>query len=56
MSNIGKLVKECNYTNCNDGIWTWGDECDDGNTTPRDGCTNCKLDENAYCWGNIGEA
>ena len=29
---------------CGDGIVDPGEECDDGNTTPNDGCTNCKVD------------
>ncbi|KAM3133418.1 hypothetical protein pb186bvf_014422 [Paramecium bursaria] len=41
--------EECNYSNCNDGIWTWGEQCDDNNSNYRDGCSNCKLDQGYYC-------
>lgn len=43
------MIKSCNYKNCNDGIWTTAEECDDGNLIPRDGCTDCKIDDGYKC-------
>jgi hypothetical protein len=35
----------------------WPDEeCDDGNTTPNDGCTNCSLDFGTGGTGGVGGA
>ena len=36
---------------CGDGIIQAGDECDDGNTASKDGCSpGCKIEEGASCW------
>ncbi|KAM3130506.1 hypothetical protein pb186bvf_017415 [Paramecium bursaria] len=45
--------KECDYKNCLDGIYTWGEQCDDGNLIPRDGCTNCIIDKGYQCTNQI---
>ena len=37
----GTLTQECAYKNCGDNIWTYGEQCDDGNNLNRDGCTYC---------------
>ena len=37
--------------NCGDGSIQAGDECDDGNTASKDGCSpSCKIEEGASCW------
>ncbi|CAD8093998.1 unnamed protein product [Paramecium sonneborni] len=46
---LGKSQKNCKYSNCYDSIWTYGEECDDGNFVNRDGCSNCKIDLNYSC-------
>ncbi|CAD8104716.1 unnamed protein product [Paramecium primaurelia] len=48
-SDEGKINKNCRYKNCNDKVWTYEEECDDGNDDSRDGCTNCKIDEQYSC-------
>ncbi|CAD8127452.1 unnamed protein product [Paramecium sonneborni] len=48
-SDEGKIIKNCKYKNCNDKVWTYEEECDDGNEESRDGCTNCKIDEQYSC-------
>lgn len=45
----GKLEDSCRYQDCSDGVWTKGEECDDGNNIGRDGCTNCLIDANYNC-------
>lgn len=35
---------ECRLPVCGDSIVSVGEECDDGNATPNDGCTNCTSD------------
>ncbi|KAM3145899.1 hypothetical protein pb186bvf_001877 [Paramecium bursaria] len=52
-SQFGKFQKSCNYKNCNDKIWTPSEECDDGNKTNNDGCTNCKIDKNYQCFNRM---
>lgn len=39
----------CNYINCGDGELTKGEECDDGNNSSRDGCSECKIDPLYTC-------
>ncbi len=34
---------------CGNGIIETGEECDDGNATPGDGCFNCQLEDNDAC-------
>src|SRR5438132_1247278 len=34
----------CQFEQCGNGILDPGEECDDGNTTPCDGCTGCRVD------------
>ncbi|CAD8077820.1 unnamed protein product [Paramecium sonneborni] len=48
-SDEGKIIKNCKYKNCNDKVWTYEEECDDGNEYSRDGCTNCKIDTQYSC-------
>ena len=45
----GIQYKVCNYKNCKDGIWTWGEACDDGNSVNRDGCSDCLVDAGYSC-------
>lgn len=45
--------RNCNYSNCGDGMWTYGEECDDANSTTRDGCSNCKIDLGYTCINEI---
>ncbi|KAM3133120.1 hypothetical protein pb186bvf_014837, partial [Paramecium bursaria] len=45
----GKQYKECQYLNFNDGVWTPGENCDDGNMIPRDGCTDLNIDNGYQC-------
>ncbi|KAM3142371.1 hypothetical protein pb186bvf_005528 [Paramecium bursaria] len=40
---------DCNFSNCNDGIWTSGEQCDDGNDVSSDGCSNCLIDPGYKC-------
>jgi len=39
---------------CGDGVVTNGEECDDGNTDPNDGCNNCTVSAGYVC-GTGGE-
>lgn len=39
----GWLSKKCTKTDCNDGHYTYGEDCDDNNLDSRDGCFNCKV-------------
>ncbi|CAD8117483.1 unnamed protein product [Paramecium sonneborni] len=48
-SQEGKIKENCKYKDCQDNLWTYGEECDDGNNIGRDGCTNCKIDPNYKC-------
>ncbi|CAD8151516.1 unnamed protein product [Paramecium pentaurelia] len=48
-SDEGKIIKDCQYKNCSDNIWTFGEDCDDGNDLLRDGCSNCQIDQNYTC-------
>ncbi|CAD8179124.1 unnamed protein product [Paramecium octaurelia] len=36
----------CNYRDCHDGVWTHGEECDNGNSY---GCINCTIQKGYYC-------
>ncbi|CAD8117276.1 unnamed protein product [Paramecium primaurelia] len=51
----GKSKEDCKYKDCTDKQWTYGEDCDDGNTIERDGCTNCKIDPNYKCINKILE-
>ncbi|CAD8045525.1 unnamed protein product [Paramecium sonneborni] len=42
-------IEVCKYKDCNDGIWTYGEQCDDANYSSRDGCFNCILEHQYYC-------
>ncbi|CAD8047667.1 unnamed protein product [Paramecium sonneborni] len=42
-------VEFCKYKDCNDGIWSYGEECDDANYSSRDGCFNCSIEPFYYC-------
>ena len=46
-------MKECNYKNCSDKIYTISEECDDGNLIDYDGCTRCKIDPNYECINQV---
>ncbi|CAD8115156.1 unnamed protein product [Paramecium primaurelia] len=50
---LGKSQESCKYQDCNDQIWTYGEECDDGNDVNRDGCSYCKIDHNYSCSNEI---
>ncbi|CAD8107708.1 unnamed protein product [Paramecium sonneborni] len=52
-SEQGKLIEDCKYKNCNDLVWTYGEECDDGNQVIGDGCSFCKIDSNYICSNTI---
>ncbi|CAK94680.1 unnamed protein product (macronuclear) [Paramecium tetraurelia] len=54
-SNEGKIIKECQYKDCSDYLWTYGEDCDDGNNITRDGCSNCKVDTNYSCINTLLE-
>ncbi|CAD8130512.1 unnamed protein product [Paramecium sonneborni] len=49
----GKTQEICRYRNCSDQIWTYGEECDDGNNVNRDGCSNCNIDLNYTCFNQL---
>ncbi|CAD8103726.1 unnamed protein product [Paramecium sonneborni] len=50
---LDKSQEKCRYQDCQDQIWTYGEECDDGNDVNRDGCSNCKIDHNFSCFNKI---
>ncbi|CAD8193166.1 unnamed protein product [Paramecium pentaurelia] len=52
-SEQGKVIQSCKYKNCNDQVWTYGEDCDDGNQIQGDGCSNCKIDKNYICTNTI---
>ncbi|CAD8192950.1 unnamed protein product [Paramecium pentaurelia] len=54
-SNEGKIIKDCKYKNCSDFVWTYGEDCDDGNKVSRDGCSKCKIDNNYSCLNTLLE-
>ncbi|CAD8107915.1 unnamed protein product [Paramecium sonneborni] len=54
-SNEGKIIKDCQYKDCTDLVWTYGEHCDDGNNIIRDGCSNCKIDDNYSCLNTLLE-
>jgi len=37
-------IEFCKYRDCTDGIWSYGEECDDANYSSRDGCFNCLIE------------
>ncbi|KAM3137487.1 hypothetical protein pb186bvf_010460 [Paramecium bursaria] len=45
----GRDIFSCQYTNAQDGIWTYGEQCDDGNNDPSDGCHNFQITKNYSC-------
>lgn len=47
------LIQSCNYKNCDDGVWTTAEGCDDGNAIDRDGCTKCEIDSGYKCVNNL---
>ncbi|CAD8213269.1 unnamed protein product [Paramecium pentaurelia] len=53
LDQLGKSQESCKYQDCKDQIWTYGEECDDGNDVNRDGCSNCKIDPNYSCSNEI---
>ncbi|CAD8205816.1 unnamed protein product [Paramecium pentaurelia] len=53
LNQLGKSQESCKYQDCKDLIWTYGEECDDGNYVNRDGCSNCKIDHNYSCSNEI---
>ncbi|CAD8122013.1 unnamed protein product [Paramecium sonneborni] len=54
-SNEGKSSKDCKYKDCSDNVWTQGEDCDDGNNFTRDGCSNCKIDNDYSCINTLLE-
>ncbi|CAD8206541.1 unnamed protein product [Paramecium pentaurelia] len=52
-SDQGKVIQSCKYKNSTDFIWTYGEECDDGNQINRDGCSNTLIDQNHSCFNII---
>ena len=40
---------------CGNGVVEDGEECDDGNNTPNDGCTNCTNDPEPPCAGDFDD-
>jgi cysteine-rich repeat protein len=38
---------------CGNGVVDFGEECDDGNGTAGDGCTDCVVDRGWVCTGNV---
>ncbi|KAM3132644.1 hypothetical protein pb186bvf_015316, partial [Paramecium bursaria] len=47
--NNGKDNIACKFFDLFDGIWTYGEQCDDGNRITRDGCSNGKIDFGFSC-------
>jgi len=37
---------------CGNGLITSGENCDDGNTSPNDGCSSCSIDIGYSCSSN----
>ncbi|KAM3127348.1 hypothetical protein pb186bvf_020548 [Paramecium bursaria] len=54
-SKEGILIFQCQYKNSQDKVWTYGEQCDDGNTDPRDGCDNQIIQPNYSCINIINE-
>ncbi|CAD8118190.1 unnamed protein product [Paramecium sonneborni] len=48
-SDEGKITQSCQYKNPTDFIWTYGEECDDGNEINRDGCSINLIDQYYSC-------
>ncbi|KAM3140819.1 hypothetical protein pb186bvf_007046 [Paramecium bursaria] len=48
------LNPECTKIDCTDKIYMNGEQCDDGNSFPRDGCDNCKLQNGYMCQNMVG--
>ncbi|CAD8134764.1 unnamed protein product [Paramecium octaurelia] len=46
-------IEFCKYRDCADGIWSYGEECNDANYSSRDGCYNCLLEPQYYCINEI---
>ncbi|CAD8194118.1 unnamed protein product [Paramecium pentaurelia] len=40
------------YSKCGDKIVQWNEDCDDGNSEPKDGCYMCLL-PNSYCFNSL---
>jgi len=40
------------YEYCGDGIVQYGEECDDGNDEPDDGCINCEIEDTEHVCGD----
>ncbi|CAD8172923.1 unnamed protein product [Paramecium pentaurelia] len=49
---LNQTLDICNYQDCQDGIWTQGEECDNGNSY---GCINCIMQNGYYCINQIGQ-
>lgn len=41
-------------TICSDGIMADGEDCDDGNSNPGDGCSGCLIDNDYECKQDFG--
>ncbi|CAD8102505.1 unnamed protein product [Paramecium sonneborni] len=49
---MNKYINICNYQDCQDRIWTYGEICDNGNTY---GCFNCTIQKGYYCINIFGQ-
>ncbi|CAD8102266.1 unnamed protein product [Paramecium sonneborni] len=52
LNPINKFLNICNYADCQDGIWTYGEQCDNGNSF---GCINCILQMGYFCINIYGQ-
>src|SRR5262249_15493226 len=43
----------CVFPRCGDGVTDSSEECDDGNATAWDGCTDCRLDVGLGCGDGV---
>jgi len=51
----GGLVEVISPSDCENGMREYDEECDDGNSVPNDGCTNCITDSEYTCTRIYGE-
>ncbi|KAM3143243.1 hypothetical protein pb186bvf_004575 [Paramecium bursaria] len=45
----GMITYECQYKNSNDGVWTYGEQCDNGRNNQREACYNNIIQKNYGC-------
>ncbi|KAM3137484.1 hypothetical protein pb186bvf_010457 [Paramecium bursaria] len=48
-NDSGNQIFSCQYKNAQDGVWTYGEQCDDANNDPRDGCDNFQITSGYSC-------